>query len=237
MLLGEPSDGRHRIAELRFPREERHQEVTMAQWNQAFQRDVDEVAILDAERIDPLGAQGAEHRSDLHRVTGDPGEERRVRLHQDDVRGPRLHHLGVRSLPELRSLDMTQVDEPEAVALGLESLAELQEAHADRSVVNVDRLGGEHQDFEMTRGTMGAGNAGGDLEAALTPATDQDLALDQEGDGLLDGGQADLMLVGQVSSRRQKTSPSLLTDLGLDSVGKELKDGLFLEFRVRHGDL
>ena len=38
------------------------------------------------------------------------------------------------------------------------------------------------------------------------------------------------MLVGQVSSRRQKTSPSLLTDLGLDSVGKVLKDGFFLEF-------
>ncbi len=81
---------------------------------------------------------------------------------------------------------------------------------------------------------MGAGNAGGDLEAALAPAADQDLALDQQGDGLLDGRETDLMLVGQVSSRRQQPFPTFLADLGLNTIGKELKYGFFLELSVRH---
>jgi hypothetical protein len=45
------------------------------------------------------------------------------------------------------------------------------------------------------------------------------------------------MLVGQVSSRRQQPLPALLADLSFNTIGKELKDGLFLEFRSRHGDL
>ena len=84
---------------------------------------------------------------------------------------------------------------------------------------------------------MGTGNAGGDLEAALTATADQDLSLDQEGDGLLDGGQADLMLVGQVSSRRQQPLPALLTNLSLYTIRKELKNGFFLESCGGHGDL
>ena len=45
------------------------------------------------------------------------------------------------------------------------------------------------------------------------------------------------MLVSQISTRGKQAFPALLADLGLDTIGKELKDGLFLEFRSRHGDL
>ena len=122
----------------------------MAQWNQVFHRDIDQVTVADAEGVDALRTQCAEHRGDLGRMTRDAGEERRVGRHEDDVRRARLHHLGVRGLAALRPLHMTQVDEPEAVALGLEILAELHKSHADRSVVGDDRLSGEYQDLEVT---------------------------------------------------------------------------------------
>jgi hypothetical protein len=88
-----------------------------------------------------------------------------------------------------------------------------------------------------TDGSGGARDPGGDLQAALATTTDQDLSLQEEGDGLLDGRETDLMLVGQVAPRRQKTLPTLLTNLRLNTIGKVLKNGLFLEFRRRHGVL
>ena len=237
LLLGDAGNGRHRLAHLYLAAEERHEEVAMAQWNQAFHRDVDQVAVADSQGVDALGAKRTEHRGDFGRMTRDAGEEVLVRLHQDDMRGTRLHHLGMRGLTKFRPLDVTEVDEAEAITFGLQSLAELKNTHTDRRVVSDDWLGGEHQDFEMTRGTMGAGNAGGDLEASLAPTTDQDLALDQEGDRLLDGREADLMLVGQVPARGEQPLPAFLTNLGLNPIGEVLKNGFFLEFRGGHGDL
>lgn len=105
-------------------------------------------------------------------------------------------------LATLHALHVTQVDEPEAIALGLEVLTEPKDAHGDGGVIGNQRLGRNHQDFKVAGSTLRAGDPGGDLETSLPASADQDLALDQEGDGLLDGRQADLMLVGQVSSRR-----------------------------------
>ena len=168
----------------------------MPQRNQVFYRDLDEIAITYAQACDPLRAEGAEHRGDLHGVSRDAGEERRVRRHQDDVSRARLDHLGVRGLAALRPLNMAQVDEPEAVALCLESLPELLDAHGDRRVVGWKRQSRKHEHLMMTGGPMGPGHARRHLETALATATDQDLALNQEGDGLLDRREADLMLDG-----------------------------------------
>jgi hypothetical protein len=45
------------------------------------------------------------------------------------------------------------------------------------------------------------------------------------------------MLLGQVPARRKQPFPPFLPDLGLDTFGKELKYGFFLEFRGGHVDL
>jgi hypothetical protein len=67
-----------------------------------------------------------------------------------------------------------------------------------------------------------------------TTTTDQDLSLQEEGDGLLNGRETDLMLVSQVAPRRQQPAPPFLPNLRLDPVGQVLKDGFFLEFWRRH---
>ena len=87
----------------------------------------------------------------------------------------------------------------------------------------------------MTTGDSGGtGDPGGDLQAALATTTDQDLTLQEEGDGLLNGRETDLMLVSQVAPRRQQPAPPFLPNLRLDPVGQVLKDGFFLEFWRRH---
>ena len=118
----------------------------------------------------------------------DAREERRIRRHQDHVRRARFHHLSMRGLAALRSLHVTQVDEPEAIALGLEVLTEPKHTDGDRGVISNQRLGRNNQDLKVAGRALRAGNPGGDFETSLPASTDQDLALDQEGDGLLDGG-------------------------------------------------
>ncbi len=91
-------------------------------------------------------------------------------------------------LTTLHTLDATQVDEPESISLGLKSLPQLLDTHRNRGVVSNQRQGRKHEDLLMAAGPMRARNTWRHFEASLATPTDQDLALDQEGDGLLDSG-------------------------------------------------
>ena len=94
------------------------------------------------------------------------------------MRRPRLHHFGVCRLATLHTLDATQVDEPESISLGLESLSQLLNTHRNRGVVSNQRQRRKHEDLLMAASAMRAGNTRRHFETSLPASADQDLALD-----------------------------------------------------------
>lgn len=180
-------------------------------------RDLHQRTVLHAESLHPLRTEVAEHGGDPDGVPGDALVKVRIRRHEDAVRRPGPDHLGMHRLATGNARLLAQVDEPITIAAGFQLFGELYHTHRDCRIIEAQRLGGEHQELELYAGALM--RRGGDhADASLPSPADQDLALDQQGDGLLDRRQADLMLLGQVSSRRQQPLPTLLTDLNLDRI-------------------